>query len=59
MRISAHAGDGIIEGIEDPELPFYVGVQWHPEEMVNEDSAETLFRAFVEAASAYGGVRRK
>ncbi|MHB0970881.1 MAG: gamma-glutamyl-gamma-aminobutyrate hydrolase family protein [Thermoanaerobaculia bacterium] len=59
MRIAAHAGDGIIEGIEDPEHRFYVGVQWHPEEMVNEDSAETLFRAFAEAASAYGGGRRK
>jgi putative glutamine amidotransferase len=50
LRVTAHAPDGIIEGIEDPSHPFYVGVQWHPEDMPAEASAETLFGAFVEAA---------
>lgn len=59
MRISAHAGDGIIEGIEDPDHRFYVGVQWHPEEMVHEESADALFRAFAEAAGVYGDDRRR
>jgi putative glutamine amidotransferase len=29
--ISARSEDGVVEGIEIPEQPFVVGVQWHPE----------------------------
>jgi|SRR5579859_4952755 len=50
LRVTALAPDGIVEGLEDPSLPFYIGVQWHPEDMVEEKSAERLFGAFVEAA---------
>ncbi len=53
LRVTAHAPDGIIEGLEDPQHPFYVGVQWHPEDMGGEESAERLFGAFIEAARAY------
>lgn len=53
LRVTAQAPDGIIEGLEDPSLPFYVGVQWHPEDMAGEASASALFRAFVEAARRY------
>jgi len=50
LRAAAHAPDGLVEGIEDPQHPFYVGVQWHPEDMSGEDSATSIFRAFIEAA---------
>lgn len=50
LRINAKAPDGVIEGLEDPELPFYVGVQWHPEDMTTEASGGSLFSAFVESA---------
>jgi len=53
LKITAHAPDGIVEGLEDPRHPFYVGVQWHPEDMKGEDSASSLFGAFVEAARKY------
>ena len=53
LRVTAHAPDGIIEGLEDPKHPFYVGVQWHPEDMVGEDSAAKLFGAFLDAAREY------
>lgn len=53
LRVTAHAPDGVIEGLEDPKHPFYVGVQWHPEDMKGEASAETLFGAFIEAAREY------
>jgi putative glutamine amidotransferase len=53
LRVTAHAPDGIIEGLEDPRHPFYVGVQWHPEDMPREDSASKIFGAFVKAARAY------
>ncbi len=53
LQVTAHAPDGIIEGLEDPKHPFYVGVQWHPEDMKGEGSASAIFGAFVEAAGRY------
>jgi putative glutamine amidotransferase len=50
LRVTAHAPDGIVEGLEDPGHPFYLGVQWHPEDMNGETSASELFGAFVKAA---------
>ena len=48
--INAWATDGTAEGIEFPEKPFFVGVQWHPEILGN---TPQLFEAFVDAARAY------
>jgi len=59
FRVTAKAPDGIVEGLEDPEHPFYVGVQWHPEDMGGEKSASALFGAFVEAARKYAAAKRQ
>jgi putative glutamine amidotransferase len=59
FRVTAHAPDGIVEGLEDPAHPFYLGVQWHPEDMSGEDSASRLFGAFVEAARKYSEEKKK
>lgn len=59
LRVTAHAPDGIVEGLEDPKHPFYVGVQWHPEDMTGENSAATLFGAFLEAAREYATRRKR
>jgi putative glutamine amidotransferase len=53
LHISALAPDGIVEALEDALLPFYVGVQWHPEDMTGESDASTLFRAFIDAAKMH------
>ncbi len=46
----AHTADGLIEGVEIPKARFVVGVQWHPENLVDEDPAmQRLFGSFVEA----------
>ncbi|MGI6064937.1 MAG: gamma-glutamyl-gamma-aminobutyrate hydrolase family protein [Bacillota bacterium] len=46
--VSAQAEDGIIEGIEAPEHPFAIGVQWHPECNWHLDQAgRRLFHNFV------------
>ena len=34
LSISAVAPDGIIEGIERRDVPFVLGVQWHPEDRI-------------------------
>jgi putative glutamine amidotransferase len=31
LRVVARAADGIIEAVDDPARPFFLGVQWHPE----------------------------
>ena len=51
LRVTAHAGDGTIEGVEwTGDSNWVVGVQWHPERMVGDAAAERLFRDFVAAA---------
>ncbi|MGH8773773.1 MAG: gamma-glutamyl-gamma-aminobutyrate hydrolase family protein [Jiangellaceae bacterium] len=42
----AHAPDGVLEGVEDPERAFCLGVLWHPEA----DGDVALFSALVGAA---------
>ncbi|KKW36077.1 MAG: Glutamine amidotransferase class-I domain protein [Candidatus Giovannonibacteria bacterium GW2011_GWA2_53_7] len=54
LRVSATAPDGLIEGIERPELPFWIGVQWHPEELTADAAWKKLFSAFVDAAKNAG-----
>ena len=52
MVITAYSEDGIIEGIENPDHPFVLGVQWHPECMQQYDDHMKLFRAFVKASGS-------
>jgi gamma-glutamyl-gamma-aminobutyrate hydrolase PuuD len=49
----AWAADGTLEAVEDPDLRFAVGVQWHPE--AGEDDA--LFAALVEQAREFRAAR--
>lgn len=44
------ADDGVVEAVEQPGERFMVGVQWHPEELVEYEEAQKLFRSFVKAA---------
>lgn len=50
---SAYAPGNLIEAIEKPDYPaFFLGVQWHPEYMWEQDAvAAQIFAAFVEAAA--------
>lgn len=58
LKAVAHAADGIIEGIEHPDLPFFLGVQWHPERYFDRDAtAMALFCAFAGAARNYQNQR--
>jgi putative glutamine amidotransferase len=48
--VNARSPDGLIEGIERPDKAFALGVQWHPERLIDESrDAQALFRAFVDA----------
>ena len=52
FRVSAVAPDGVIEAIEQQSGSFVVGVQWHPESLIDTDSAMyALFAEFVRQAA--------
>jgi putative glutamine amidotransferase len=55
LRPVAWADDGTVEGLEDPERRFAVGVLWHPE--AGDDTK--LFEALVREARAYREARRR
>ncbi|MCP5151941.1 MAG: gamma-glutamyl-gamma-aminobutyrate hydrolase family protein [Ectothiorhodospiraceae bacterium] len=50
LRVSAVDEDGVVQGVEDPDRPFLVGVQWHPEYLPLQPSQRRLFRRLVAAA---------
>lgn len=50
LRISARAPDGLVEGIELPDHPFGMAVQWHPEWLTDQLPTRKLFKSFVDAA---------
>ncbi len=53
LIITARAPDGIIEALEKPDHPFCIGVQWHPEAMVEGYPVMChLFEGLVEAAQS-------
>lgn len=49
LMAAAHDEEHIIQGIEDRERPFLIGVQWHPELLVYHSHQRALFRALVAA----------
>lgn len=44
------APDNLIEAVELPTHRFFIGVQWHPEWMLNSPAMVNLFREFVQEA---------
>jgi gamma-glutamyl-gamma-aminobutyrate hydrolase PuuD len=51
LRVIATSPDGVIEGIEDPTLPLFLGVQWHPERMTDESPEQlAIFELLVSKA---------
>jgi putative glutamine amidotransferase len=53
LTVTARAPDGVIEGLEAPAHPFCLGVQWHPEVMVERHPVmRRIFAGLIEAAQA-------
>lgn len=50
LTVCATALDGVIEALYDANMPFVVGVQWHPERMAD---GAPLFEAFARACALY------
>ncbi len=50
LRVVARSHDGVIEAVDDPSRPFYLGVQWHPERTHDPRVGADLFARLVAAA---------
>jgi len=55
LSVASRTDDGVIEAIEDPRLPFAVGVQWHAETPDAHEAGRRLRDALVEAAHRHAG----
>lgn len=44
LKVSA-TYNNVIEAVEDPSKKFFIGVQWHPES-IDDDNSKALFQAF-------------
>lgn len=48
LKVSAYSIDGLIEAVEVPNKKFVLGVQWHPESMLDyDDDANKIFDKFI------------
>jgi putative glutamine amidotransferase len=51
VLVSARAPDGVVEALELPDLPFALGVQWHPERLCGHDARQlAIWQGLVQAA---------
>lgn len=57
LRAVAWARDGVIEAIEDDDVPLALGVQWHAETLVDDPRQLALFERLVESCRALEGAR--
>lgn len=53
LNISSYSSDNIIESIEDTSKLFFIGVQWHPEDLKNDINSKLLIEAFINACNYY------
>ena len=53
LRIIATAPDGVIEAFEDPALPLFCAVQWHPERLIDEPEHLAPFKLLVGKAAEW------
>ena len=60
MRTSGRNPEtGLVEIVEIPEHPFFIGVQFHPEYKSTPENPQPIFVAFVKAALEYSKSHRK
>jgi putative glutamine amidotransferase len=55
LRATAHATDGLVEGIEGEGPALYLGVQWHAEGLIEDPRNHALFATLVDAAAERRG----
>ncbi len=51
LRVNAYSPDGVVEGVEDPTMPLFLAVQWHPENLCDQPEHLAPFKLLVERAA--------
>lgn len=52
LSVAAKSNDGLVEAITKEDYPFFLAIQWHPEEMFTTDEiSRKIFSEFIIAAS--------
>ena len=51
LRVIATAPDGVIEAFEDPTMPLFAAVQWHPERLIDEPEHLAPFKLLVDKSA--------
>ena len=52
--ICARSGDGLIEGVELKDKKFIIGVQWHPESLIDTDTnSKKVFSKFISSSQKF------
>lgn len=46
LDVSARSNDGIIEAVEDNTKDFFLGLEWHPES-INDENSKKIFDYFI------------
>lgn len=60
LTVEARAPDGTVEAISDPNKPFVLGVQWHPEvHATTNENARIPFALFADAVQSFATGTRK
>ena len=57
LDISAIANDNVIEAIEDKKKDFFIGIEWHPESL-NNNETKNIFNYFIKKAGEYNEFKR-
>jgi len=52
LEVIGRSDDGVIEAVRDPQRPFVIGVQWHPERTEDPTLGLGVIRSLVDAARA-------
>jgi len=50
FKVVGMSNDGVIEAIEHENNKFAIGVQWHPENIMDKEHSKNLFKKFIESA---------
>lgn len=52
FQVCIHSTDGVIEGIEAVNKSFFIGLQFHPEELLpNDVNSQLIFQTFIQKAN--------
>ncbi len=50
LFVEATSQDGIIEAISMPDKKFILGLQWHPEKLIDDENANKIIKYFIDIA---------